>query len=359
MEDQWLVQPPLLAETSAATASHGRGDAAVRAAATQWVLFTRHVPQVLGTGCKLITMRKPEPNRLHGEVRALLESDLIAGHRGEAYLQALGALSAPARLPRSVCLDAAGRSVSSAPTEDTGMNSWASAMKQCTVTSYDYWDTVGGTPAAFVRPWELVGEIVSGAVGGIIDFGYGSIGQLQALASLGFTCTGIEASRGLHALYSPDSALVRLLYDDATGPLLRYLASQEPGKASVFISKNTLKKGYVNPDPPHQRVMALGVSDSQFLSSVHKALCPGGMAMIYNIHPSMKPPYRSWADGRCPYTVGQCEDAGFRVVAHDADDTAFAIAMGKALGWGDQMDVDGDLFATYTLLQRPLQQSSL
>ena len=47
------------------------------------------------------------------------------------------------------------------------------------------------------------------------------------------------------------------------------------------------------------------------------------------------------------------------MVAHDADDTAFAIAMGKALGWGDQMDVDGDLFATYTLLQRPLQQSSL
>ena len=81
--------------------------------------------------------------------------------------------------------------------------------------------------------------------------------------------------------------------------------------------------------------------------------------MIYNLHPSMEPPYRSWADGRCPYTVEQCETAGFQVVGHDVDDTPFAIAMGTALGWGDQMDVGGDLFATYTLLQRPVSQSCL
>jgi hypothetical protein len=309
-------------------------------------------------------MKKPElENRLLGEVQALLDSGLIGRGQGERFLKALGTLSLPDELPRSVCLHANGHPAPSVHVNDAAVAAarWTSARKQCTATTYDYWDTVGGTPAAFVRPWELARQIVSTSapVHRVIEFGYGSIGQLEALASLGFECTGIEASRRLHALYSPDSANVRLLYDEATGPLLRSLAREEPESASVFISKNTLKKGYVNPDPPHNSVMELGVSDAQFLSAVHDSLCPGGVAMIYNIHPSMKPPYRSWADGRCPYTVEQCEDVGFRVVAHDADDTAFVVAMAKALGWADQMDVDGDLFATYTLLERPRQQSCL
>lgn len=369
MGEEWLALPPVTDNTSDSNtcAVSQLGDAVLRAAAARWRVSLRHVPQVLGVGgCELTTMEKPQSeSRLRGEVQALLKSGLIGRGQGERYLKALSTLSPPTgKLPRSVCLHADGRPAAFVPVNDAvaAAAGWISARKQCTTTTYDYWDTVGGTPAAFVRPWELARkQMVSMCApkDSVIEFGYGSIGQLQALASLGFECTGIEASRKLHALYSPDIAGVRLLYDEATGPLLRSLAREEPEGAAVFISKNTLKKGYVNPDPPHNVVMELGVSDAQFLSAVYDALCPGGIAMIYNIHPSMKPPYRSWADGRCPYSLEQCEDAGFRVKAHDADDTAFVVAMASQLGWGEHMDIDEDLFATYTLLERPRKQSSL
>jgi hypothetical protein len=49
------------------------------------------------------------------------------------------------------------------------------------------------------------------------------------------------------------------------------------------------------------------------------------------------------------------EAAGFRVIEFDRDDSPAARAMGHALGW-DQgngaMDLEKDLFATYTLVRR-------
>jgi hypothetical protein len=47
------------------------------------------------------------------------------------------------------------------------------------------------------------------------------------------------------------------------------------------------------------------------------------------------------------------ERVGFAVIAYDQDDTAAAREMGAALGWSEQMDVETDLFAIYTLLLKP------
>jgi hypothetical protein len=81
--------------------------------------------------------------------------------------------------------------------------------------------------------------------------------------------------------------------------------------------------------------------------------------LIYNICPAPSPrgqPYKPWADGRCPFPKATWESAGFRVIAFDRDDSDAARAVAHALGWDrgeTPIDLKTDLFATYSLMQRP------
>jgi hypothetical protein len=91
-----------------------------------------------------------------------------------------------------------------------------------------------------------------------------------------------------------------------------------------------------------------------------RVLAPGGFALIYNLCPAPAAagkPYLPWADGRCPFPREMLEAQGFRVLEFDRDDSPAARAMGHALAWdapdNGGMDLANDLFATYTLLQRP------
>jgi hypothetical protein len=129
----------------------------------------------------------------------------------------------------------------------------------------------------------------------------------------------------------------------------------------LFLSKNTLKRGYIHPerevDP--RRLVHLGVEDRAFLQAVFEVLKPGGHFMVYNLSPAPAPadkPYIPWADGRFPFAQTLCESVGFRVIAFDRDDTEAARTMGRLLGWGEgegAMDLDNDLFGHYTILQKP------
>jgi hypothetical protein len=129
----------------------------------------------------------------------------------------------------------------------------------------------------------------------------------------------------------------------------------------VFLSKNTLKRGYIHPerevDP--KRLVHLGVDDRAFVQAVFNVLKPGGTFFVYNISPAQAPPdkpYIPWADGRFPFERSLCESVGFRVIAFDQDDTQAARTMGRLLGWdqGDGgMDLENDLFAHYTVLRKP------
>ena len=50
------------------------------------------------------------------------------------------------------------------------------------------------------------------------------------------------------------------------------------------------------------------------------------------------------------------EDAGFTVLEYERDDTQAVRDLGRALGWDQAtppIDVDNDLFASYTLLKKP------
>lgn len=232
-----------------------------------------------------------------------------------------------------------------------------------------YYFTRYGSPLAFVRGVDLLGARGVEALQGTkwVDFGFGSIGQLKCLAAQGATAVGVEVDPLLEALYSDstDTGHVLPASPGGTPGEVRLVFGQFPadskaitsvgGDVDVFVSKNTLKRGYIHPeqevDP--RMLVHLGVDDATFLSAVYDALAPGGWFLIYNLcPPQSEERYLPWADGRCPFDRVACEAAGFVVVAYDEDDTAFARRMGKALGWAEQMNLETDLFGLYTILRK-------
>ena len=236
-----------------------------------------------------------------------------------------------------------------------------------------YYTTRYGTPLAAVRALDLVGAAGLSQVDGkkVLDFGFGSIGQLRLLASLGATVTGIEVDRMLEKLYADagDTGSIARSKAAAAGAdgQLRLLFGKFPAEAkivdaagkgySLFVSKNTLKRGYVHPEreaDPRQLVH-LEVDDATFVRAVHEMLAPGGFMMIYNLSPAPSKPeeaYKPWSDGRSPFARATFEGAGFQVLAFDQDDSPAARQMGKLLGWDASMNLDTDLFGTYTLVQK-------
>lgn len=235
-----------------------------------------------------------------------------------------------------------------------------------------YYFTMYGTPVAFSRALDLVGQagLQSLDRARICEFGFGSIGQLRALASCGAEVHGIEVEPLLRALYSApgDTGAVAAVGKSASGrvnlhfgsfPTDSGMMSALGGGYDLFISKNTLKRGYIHPekevDP--RMLVHLGVEDSTFVQRVYDLLKPGGFFMIYNLHPKYTPPdaekYIPWSDGRSPFARALYEKIGFKVLAFDLNDTEFAHTMAKAFGWDTQMNLETDLFGMYTLLQRP------
>ena len=236
-----------------------------------------------------------------------------------------------------------------------------------------YWNTRYGTPLAYARPLELLARAGLADVAGarIADFCYGTIGHLRLLASLGANVTGIEVDPLLPVLYGApgDQGTIRgVAGKDGQVRLVhgRYpadsgAAASVGGGYQLFISKNTLKNGYLHPAQPvnPRMLVQLGVDDTTFVRTLYRMLAPGGRAMIYNLSPAPSPPgqpYKPWADGRCPFPEALWKAAGFRVIAFDRDDSEAARKMARALLW-DQgpngMDVEKDLFALWTLVEKP------
>ena len=324
---------------------------------------------------------------------------LVQSPLGKAFLAAVPTLPAvPAR--RVVYYNRATRAALSA-TEAAARGAEAlEGYEPRELDEHFYYYTKYGTPLAFVRALDLVGQAGLASVDGrrLLDFGFGSIGQLRLLASLGAEVTGVEVDELLEKLYAEagDTGLIPHARAPEPGALggkagsgapggvagaeasqgasgsgspgrLRLLFGSFPSDSALvarvgsgytlFISKNTLKRGYVHPerevDP--RFLVHLEVDDATYLRAVHALLVPGGYFMIYNLSPApSKPdePYKPWSDGRSPFARAAFEAAGFRVLAFDADDTETARRLGKALGWDADMNLATDLFGTYTLVQK-------
>ena len=228
-----------------------------------------------------------------------------------------------------------------------------------------------GTPLAFVRPLEILGQAGLDALDGkrIADFGFGSIGHLRAMASAGAEVTGIEVDALLEAIYSDPGDTGPVARARAAGGgeagYLKLCFGRFPADAAVvdavgggydaFVSKNTLKNGYIHPaeevDP--RMLVHLGVDDETYVRAVYDLLEPGGFFLIYNLcPPQSEEKYIPWADGRSPFTRELLESVGFTVLAYNRNDDASAREMGRALGWDADMNLEEDLFGIYTLVRK-------
>ena len=229
-----------------------------------------------------------------------------------------------------------------------------------------------GTPVAFVRPVEILGQAgVKGPEGlKLVDFGFGSIGQLRALASMGADVTGIEVDPILPIIYAGEVGKVsKCVAAGSTRdgsialafgqfPKDPAIVKQVGAGYDLFISKNTLKRGYIHPeqDVDPRMLVHLDVDDETYCRAVFDALKPGGSFLIYNLCPAPAAAgekYIPWADGRSPFTAETYQKVGFKVVAIDVDDTPAARKMAKTLGWGTDEEIEKGIFGIYTLVQRP------
>jgi hypothetical protein len=122
-----------------------------------------------------------------------------------------------------------------------------------------YYTTRYGSPLAYLRPLELLAATRDfGDVAGrkIVDFGYGTIGHLRLLAGLGAEMVGIEVDPLLRALYREPGDQGRIGSGEKAG-WVRLVHGQFPGgpgilgavggNVDIFLSKNTLKNGYLHP----------------------------------------------------------------------------------------------------------------
>lgn len=241
-----------------------------------------------------------------------------------------------------------------------------------------YYYTAYGSPLVFARVVDLL-SLHAGMHPGrlddarILDFGCGTIGHLRLLASQGADVTGVDVEPLFTALYSAEGDQGTIQSHRAKPGTLRLLTGRWPGDTKiaadvntggpydVFVSKNTLKRGYIHParDADPARLVHLGVDDATFVKAVYDTLKPGGVFLIYNISPAQNPadkPYIPHADGQCPFERSLLEKTGFEVLQFDTDDQSEIVRYWIALGYDDGKGEEltrRDLFAWWTLCRKP------
>lgn len=306
--------------------------------------------------------------RIQSEATALEE---FAGSRmAREFLAATSGL--PEIAPRTLHRDGQGRYYSAAEFAalPEAQRAGLTAVK---ATDQVYYTTRYGSPMTYTRPLDVLAGSGFKSMKGqkVLDFGYGYIGHLRLWAMMGADVTGVEVDDLLRALYSDPGDQGAMRGPRGRSGQLRLLHGQYPADSAtaeavgqgydLIISKNVLKNGYIHPERPvdPRRLVHLGVDDATFVRTLHAALAPGGLLLIYNISPAPNPPdkeYIPWADGRCPFPREMLEESGFQVLAYNQDDSAAVREMGSLLGWdrGEQpMDLNNNLFAEYTLARRP------
>lgn len=324
------------------------------------------------------SVASPTLRRLLDEANALMP--LAQSDVAKRFLSATDSLSSMS--PRTVYVNEMTREYFS-PREAAALpEATRVRLNKTELDEFRYYYTKYGSPLAFFRALDIASSTGMSDLTGkrILDYGYGSIGHLRLLASLGADVTGVDPDSYLDALYSDSNdqggvqaaaSRGRSLFAGRGSITLAHgYYPKDPqmvarvGQGYDFIfSKNTLKRGYIKPErkADKRQLVDLGVSDEVFLKTLAGALNPGGKIVIYNVYPTPSGPkevYKPYADGRSPFTRDQYEKAGLKVLAFEADDNAAIRRIGRALKWdknekGESIDnLETNLFAMYTVLER-------
>lgn len=235
-----------------------------------------------------------------------------------------------------------------------------------------YYNTKYGSPLAYSRAIEILAAAGLKEWKGkrILDYGYGTVGHLRLMALCGADAVGVDIDPMLPMLYnqpddqgkvkSPGGEMGRITMVNGSWPSDAATHKTVGEGFDVFISKNTLKRGYIHPEQhvDSRMLVQLGVEDAAYLKAIHEVLMPDGLLLIYNISPQrtpLGPDYKPWSDGRCPFPREVLEAAGFEVLEYDRDDNQPMSEIARGLGWHEapfNMNFGTDTFAEYTLLRR-------
>src|SRR5262249_17195467 len=149
-----------------------------------------------------------------------------------------------------------------------------------------YYETRYGSPLAYARPLEILAQAGFADARGkkIADFGYGTIGQLRLLATNGADLHGIDVDPLLRPLSAPAHGAVArgsIALHHGQGPAEAAPAAEVGGGYDLFISKNTLKHGYIHPaEAVNPRMLVhLGVDDSAYVAALARTVEPRGLVM--------------------------------------------------------------------------------
>lgn len=303
----------------------------------------------------------------------LAQSDLT-----RRFLDAANAL--PPVADRTAYINEISREYFSPAARDSLPDARRTALSPVQLDEFRYYYTKYGSPLAYIRALDFAVDKNFQDVAGkrILDFGYGSIGHIRMLASLGAHVTAVDPDSYLAALYSEqnDQGTIPLAGASRRGrgsitlahgywPKDPKIVAQVGLGYDLILSKNTLKRGYIKPDrkvDDKRQLIDLGVSDQVFLAAIFNALSPGGKLVIYNLYPKPSGPKEKFlpmADGRSPFSREQYERAGLKVVAFEMDDHVSARKMGRLLGWDKNQagetvdDLEKNLFALVTIVARP------
>lgn len=205
----------------------------------------------------------------------------------------------------------------------------------------------------------------------MVDLSGAGLGVVRLLAGAGVDAMGVFGDPQARLLYSQpsDQGVVPLYGREVTGRVSLAFGAFPTDAATVAavsygydlaISRNALKRGLVRPaDAPAGAPSLLGLPDEEYLKRLWTLLKPGGRMLVYNLCPAPNPvggPSNPGADCRSPFSQAQWQGAGFRVRDFDRSDTPDVRTVAKALGWDQgagRIDVDTNLFAIYTLVERP------
>ncbi len=241
-------------------------------------------------------------------------------------------------------------------------------LREIPIESVDYYSTFYGSPLVYARMLDLATQYepaftIAGSK--IMDLGYGQLGQLRLWAQMGADVVGVEIDPILTAIYDGCTAVGDLDDNPKTSGSVSLIEGAWPNDETcrdevgsgydLIVSRNLLKRGYVKPaarNPAFPVPVGWEMSDAEMLGHVFDLLNPGGLVIIESLGP--KPdPAKPWSDISNPWIEQAWIDAGFEVLAHDEDESQYARTMGKALGWGERMNLETDLFGMYSVYRKP------